>query len=362
VIASDGTVKEIHVISGHPLLAPAAINAVKQWKYEPYRLCGKVIEVSTKTSVTFRLVGGGGDDGQWNHPNTQQQLDQSPARLSADILDQVERGDAQAQYKLGLAYENGQGVAMDEVEAIAWYRKAVAQGNKDARCALMRRIIADQNANQTGITTGNPQDQVSVGRAYQSGNDGVPKDDVEAVRWYRKAAEQGYAEAQWELGNMYDNGQGVEQDEAEARRWWSKAAKQGYSVATENIAAQERRQFAQSVANIYQQRLPRNGVNSSGTFFRVKSRAFTAPDVNVIQIETNQIALPTDAQKFLQSSSWTSRAFASGFHAVRLINGSITCDFRFVTPTSIHPLGCVTEDEDNEYVRRWPKDYEFAVR
>ncbi len=56
---------------------------------------------------------------------------------------------------------------------------------------------------------------------------GVEKDDAEAVKWYRKAADQGYALAQYNLGVMYANGRGVVKDDAEAVKWYRKAAEQG---------------------------------------------------------------------------------------------------------------------------------------
>ena len=61
---------------------------------------------------------------------------------------------------------------------------------------------------------------------YANGK-GVPQDYAEAAKWYRKAAEQGYADAQNNLGMMYVNGQGVPQDYAEAAKWTRKAADQG---------------------------------------------------------------------------------------------------------------------------------------
>ena len=60
---------------------------------------------------------------------------------------------------------------------------------------------------------------------------GVPQDYVEAVRWYRLAADQGDAEAQNNLGFMYANGRGGPQDYAEAERWWRLAADQGHADA-----------------------------------------------------------------------------------------------------------------------------------
>ncbi|MGY8656728.1 MAG: tetratricopeptide repeat protein [Verrucomicrobiia bacterium] len=51
-------------------------------------------------------------------------------------------------------------------------------------------------------------------------NNCVTKDEAEAMKWYRKAAEQGYANAQSSLGFMYDLGRGVKQDDKEAVKWW----------------------------------------------------------------------------------------------------------------------------------------------
>ena len=67
--------------------------------------------------------------------------------------------------------------------------------------------------------------QFSLGVMYEHG-EGVRQDYAEAVRWYRKAAEQEYAEAQNNLGVMYAEGRGVRQDYAEAVRWYRKAAEQ----------------------------------------------------------------------------------------------------------------------------------------
>ena len=56
---------------------------------------------------------------------------------------------------------------------------------------------------------------------------GVAEDDHEAVRWFRKAGEQGVARTQFLLGGMYEDGRGVKQDDREAVRWFRKAADQG---------------------------------------------------------------------------------------------------------------------------------------
>jgi len=61
---------------------------------------------------------------------------------------------------------------------------------------------------------------------YANG-DGVPENDSEAVKWYRKAAAQGYVEAQLSLGMMYGRGDGVPQNTIRAYVWWLTATTQG---------------------------------------------------------------------------------------------------------------------------------------
>ena len=65
-----------------------------------------------------------------------------------------------------------------------------------------------------------------LGSRFASGNDGV-RDDSEAARWFRQAADGGLAEAQYNLGVLYAQGRGVERDLAEAARWYRLAAEQG---------------------------------------------------------------------------------------------------------------------------------------
>jgi TonB family protein len=55
IISKTGDVENLQLISGHPMLAPAAIEAVKQWKYKPYLLNGEPVEVETQVQVNFRL-------------------------------------------------------------------------------------------------------------------------------------------------------------------------------------------------------------------------------------------------------------------------------------------------------------------
>lgn len=58
IISRAGTIENLQALSGHPLLIPAAIEAVKQWRYRPYVLNGEPVEVETRVTVNFILSGG----------------------------------------------------------------------------------------------------------------------------------------------------------------------------------------------------------------------------------------------------------------------------------------------------------------
>lgn len=63
----------------------------------------------------------------------------------------------------------------------------------------------------------------------------MEQDIIEACHWYRKAADQGSSEAQYNLGVIYEHGEGVEPDEVEAYHWYRKAAEQGEVAAQYNL-------------------------------------------------------------------------------------------------------------------------------
>jgi TPR repeat protein len=97
---------------------------------------------------------------------------------------------------------------MPELHDAAWYQKAADQGDAAAQCNL--------------------------GVMYEKGR-GVKKDETEAVKWFQKAADQGNAPAQFNLGFMYKTGRGVKKDETEAVKWFQKAADQGVAAAQFNL-------------------------------------------------------------------------------------------------------------------------------
>ena len=116
------------------------------------------------------------------------------------MLPLAAKGNAAAQNFLGVMYRNGQGVPRDDGEAVKWFRMAAEKGD----------AYAENN----------------LGAMYANGQ-GVPRDDGEAVKWFRLAAAQGDPGAAVNLGRMYFNGQGAPRDYEEAAMWFRMAAEKG---------------------------------------------------------------------------------------------------------------------------------------
>ena len=118
----------------------------------------------------------------------------------------AESGDAFLQDALGLCYNEGtcEGIPQDRAKAREWYEKAATQGFAKA--------------------------QVQLGCMYSSGQ-GVRQDFGKALNLFEKAAAQGDADACYFLGGMYFSGHGVRQDYAKAREWYEKSSSQGIAEA-----------------------------------------------------------------------------------------------------------------------------------
>ena len=80
---------------------------------------------------------------------------------------------------------------------------------------------------------GDAQAQYNLGVMYDKGR-GIPQDYKEAIKWYRLSAEQGFAKAQNNLALMYALGQGVPQDYLLAHMWWDLSGSNGYEDAVKN--------------------------------------------------------------------------------------------------------------------------------
>ena len=133
-----------------------------------------------------------------------------PAGIDPAVLAKANAGDAAAEFQVAGAYQQGDIVPRDFVQASAWYLKAATQGYTQA--------------------------QYRLGLLYQQKESGIMKDDAQAAIWLRKAADQGDASAQAALAVCYTKGLGVPQDNAQAASWFQKGAAQNSPQAMEGLA------------------------------------------------------------------------------------------------------------------------------
>ncbi len=111
-----------------------------------------------------------------------------------ELRTSAEAGDASAQYKLGLLYDEGKGVPQNPIQAKEWIEKAAMQGHAGA--------------------------QLHLGTLFLEGK-GAPQSSQLELFWFSRAAEQGDGLALMKLGWMYERGRGVPQDFIQAHMWYN---------------------------------------------------------------------------------------------------------------------------------------------
>lgn len=119
--------------------------------------------------------------------------------------------------------------------AVAWMSlsgAAYAQGTDYTQAVQLGKQVYEGNPAalarlKASAKAGSVAAESVLGSLYQAGSPTLNKDSAEAFKWFKKAAEQGDAEAQFGLGVMFANGNGTPQDYAMAARWFIKAAEQG---------------------------------------------------------------------------------------------------------------------------------------
>lgn len=128
-------------------------------------------------------------------------------------------GDMFAQNLIGIAYKCGMGVVRDHALSTKWFRKAAEQGEADAQFNLARLYGSEVNG------------------VYRTGR-AVPADDVEALKWYQRSAEQGHTQAQLKLGELYFAGaHGVPRNGVQAYKWIRLASTSGEPTAEKLLAS-----------------------------------------------------------------------------------------------------------------------------
>ena len=123
-----------------------------------------------------------------------------------ELMEKAKNNDVNAQYEVGDAYYNGEGVEKDYIEAVKWWRLAAEQGHEGAI--------------------------YNLAVAYVCGY-GVDMNYSEAFRLWRILAIKGDLDSQYAIGLCYNNGDGVEQNSDEAEKWFKCAADKGHNEARE---------------------------------------------------------------------------------------------------------------------------------
>jgi TPR repeat protein len=150
------------------------------------------------------------------------------------LMPLADKGNAQAQTRIGSLYFAGQAVPQDYSEALRWYLKAANEGYAASQYKLSLMYGDGKGVPQNlaesvkwlrkAAAGGNAIAQDGLGILYATGDSGVDQDFSQAAKWYRKAADRGNPHAQNSLGAMYARGEGVPQDYVSAYVWYGLAA------------------------------------------------------------------------------------------------------------------------------------------
>ena len=157
----------------------------------------------------------------------------------------AELGDPDAQMSLSTLYNRGLGVKYNEMEWLRWLRKAAEQNHVAAQYTL---------------------------GCICSGGSGIKGNDEEAAKWLLKAAERNHRISQSKIGNCFAFGRGVERDDVEAVRWWLKAAEQNDRYA----------QFHLGVSHAIGRCLERNEAKAVSFWCKAAEQSHTSSAISLV--------------------------------------------------------------------------------
>ncbi len=147
----------------------------------------------------------------------------------------AERGEAEAQYLLGLQYREGDGIDRNPAEAEKWLRRSAQTGHVEAQAALGSLQATSDTPEAraeaakwllSAADQGNTQAMHDLGDLYRE-HPGLSGDPLAALRWYVQAATAGQPAAARAVAELYGRGQGVARDWVLALHWYRRAAELG---------------------------------------------------------------------------------------------------------------------------------------
>jgi TPR repeat protein len=213
----------------------------------------------------------------------------TPAEITA-LQSAATTGDAAAQYRLALAYENGDGVPKNLSLAFQWCKKAADQGNSGA--------------------------ETNLGVMYRLG-EGVDENRAIAVQWYEKASRQGNANAMFDLGTAYYNGDGVPIDDSLSYAWFILAKEGGNPQAVQAVARAESDLTAGQITVGYRDiaelcndgtYLPKNEAEAASWWLKSATRGDYQSQIKLAMVLLNGQGVPQD---FSKARYWCGQAAKS---------------------------------------------------
>jgi len=171
-------------------------------------------------------------------------VSQSATEAVAWYRKAADQGDSDPQLAMALMYDKGMGVSQDEAEAARWYYRAARVGEITRPPDNWQSDFAGSDEDLIAAAqSGNVFAQMELAFRHEHGLGGFPKNDGEAINWYRKAAEQSSVGAMLALGRQFAEGRIVPPNTVEAMQWFRKAGE---------IADVSRREGLRTIYLMYQ--------------------------------------------------------------------------------------------------------------
>ncbi len=161
----------------------------------------------------------------------------------------AEQGHMEAQFRLAQMYEEGIGVPESKKHATKWYAKAAEQGHAAAQYKLAEYYLYERVFEVLGVdldseTADDEIDDILTGTSEEELKNVSKPSNESGLKWLVLSAEQGFADALYELGNIYDEGEIVPQDISKAKESYAQAIERGCKKAILNLAAVDFRTLA----------------------------------------------------------------------------------------------------------------------